>query len=360
MAEWMQRPLVALMLLALGMAFIPLNDAFIKLMSVRLPLAEITLIRGVMTLAILAVASTGIRAMFALSLSDFSRFFARGMCLVVAMVLFFTALGSLPLPTCVAIFFIAPLLITVLSVPFLGERIGIHRSLSVLAGMAGVMLIIKPGTDAFRSETLLVFGAALSYALFQIWTRRLKSVGNLEAMVTVQHVAYTLAAAPFLVFNFLAPLPPSGNGTLDFMLRAPIMPGVVDWLFLLACAVMVLFLSWVSSNAYRHVEASFIAPFEYAAIPFAVVWGILIWQDWPDRLAWAGMGLILAGGLYAVYRERQQNTMVMSETPMPASTAAAQPPETDMPGHTGDSHTENGHTENDPTENGPGDKARRG
>ena len=97
-----------------------------------------------------------------------------------------------------------------------------------------------------------------------------------------------------------------------------------------ACAVMVLFLSWVSSNAYRHVEASFIAPFEYAAIPFAVIWGILIWQDWPDALAWAGMVLILAGGLYTVYRERQQNSKVMSETPMPASTAAAHPAEEDM------------------------------
>jgi hypothetical protein len=100
---------------------------------------------------------------------------------------------------------------------------------------------------------------------------------------------------------------------------------------------MVLFLSWVSSNAYRAVEASFIAPFEYAAIPFAVIWGILIWQDWPDMLAWAGMGLILVGGLYTVYRERQLNTTVMSDTPMPASTAAGHPPEDDMPGHEGTS-----------------------
>ena len=333
MTEWMQRPVIALLMLAAGMAFIPLNDALFKLMSARLPLAEITFVRGLMTMVILAVVSNGFRAMSSLSAAEFWQFFARGLCLVVAMVLFFVALGSLPLPTCVAIFFISPLLITLLSVPFLGERIGIHRSLSVLAGMGGVLLIIKPGTDAFQPETLLVFGAALSYALFQIWTRRLKSVGNLEAMVTVQHVAYVAAATPALIYNFLAPLPPSGSATLDFMLRAPTMPGLIDWLFIAACAVMVLFLSWVSSNAYRAVEASFIAPFEYAAIPFAVIWGILIWQDWPDMLAWAGMGLILVGGLYTVYRERQQNTTVMSDTPMPASTAAAHPPEQDMPGH---------------------------
>ena len=332
MTEWIQRPFVALALLAVGMAFIPLNDAFIKLMSGHLSLAQISVIRGIMSLAILAFVSTGFRSMFALSGAEFVQFFARGMCLVVAMVLFFAALGSLPLPTCVAIFFVAPLLITLFSVPFLGERIGIHRSLSVLAGMAGVLLIIRPGTDSFQQETLLVLAAALSYALFQIWTRRLKSVGNLEAMVTVQHVAYTVVSAPVFVFNLLAPVPPTGNGALDFILRAPVMPGMIDWIYLAACAVMVLFLSWVSSNAYRHVEASFIAPFEYAAIPFAVIWGILIWQDWPDALAWAGMVLILAGGLYTVYRERQQNSTVMSETPMPASTAAAHPAEEDMPG----------------------------
>ena len=193
MTEWIQRPFVALALLAVGMAFIPLNDAFIKLMSGHLSLAQISVIRGIMSLAILAFVSTGFRSMFALSGAEFVQFFSRGMCLVVAMVLFFAALGSLPLPTCVAIFFVAPLLITLFSVPFLGERIGIHRSLSVLAGMAGVLLIIRPGTDSFQQETLLVLAAALSYALFQIWTRRLKSVGNLEAMVTVQHVAQALA-----------------------------------------------------------------------------------------------------------------------------------------------------------------------
>ena len=220
MTEWIQRPFVALALLAVGMAFIPLNDAFIKLMSGHLSLAQISVIRGSMSLAILAFVSTGFRSMFALSGAEFVQFFARGMCLVVAMVLFFAALGSLPLPTCVAIFFVAPLLITLFSVPFLGERIGIHRSLSVLAGMAGVLLIIRPGTDSFQQETLLVLAAALSYALFQIWTRRLKSVGNLEAMVTVQHVAYTVVSAPVFVFNLLAPVPPTGNGALDFILRA--------------------------------------------------------------------------------------------------------------------------------------------
>ena len=82
-----------------------------------------------------------------------------------------------------------------------------------------------------------------------------------------------------------------------------------------------------SSNAYRSVEASLIAPFEYTAIPFAVIWAIVIWGEWPDALSYLGMTLILAGGLYTIWRERARDVEVMTATPMPASTAAAQPGE---------------------------------
>ena len=222
------------------------------------------------------------------------------------MALYFIPLGSLPLPTVISIFFVSPLLITLLSVPFLGERIGVHRILSVCIGLAGVLLIIRPGTADFRAESVIVFGAALPTRCFQIWTRRLKAVGNLSAMVSVQQICYITAALPVLLVNLIWPRQPSDNVSLDFMLRAPAMPDGQELLFLGFCTLAVLLLSVASSNAYRSVEASIIAPFEYTAIPFAVIWGILIWNEWPDALSWAGMGLILAGGLYTVYRERQR------------------------------------------------------
>lgn len=276
MAGWMQRPFVALARLAFGMGMIPLNDALIKLMSAYMPLAEIALIRGVLALALLGMFSAGVRNMLALPAPVFWSFFGRGMCLVVAMILYFVPLGSLPLPTVITIFFVSPLLITLLSVPFLGERIGIHRMLSVCVGLAGVLVIIRPGTDDFQIESVVVFGAALSYAAFQIWTRRLKSVGNLSAMVTVQQVCYVAGFLPILLVNYFLPRAASDNATLDFLFRAPVMPTAIDAGFLMFCTLAVLFLSMASSNAYRSVEASMIAPFEYTAIPFAVIWGIVI------------------------------------------------------------------------------------
>jgi drug/metabolite transporter (DMT)-like permease len=214
-------------------------------------------------------------------------------------------------------------------VPLLGERIGIHRVLSVCLGLGGVLLIIRPGTADFRIESVIVFGAALSYALFQIWTRRLKGKGSLSAMVTVQQICYIVAALPVLLVNAVWPRPESANVSLDFLLRAPTMPTGQDILFLGFCTLAVLFLSVASSNAYRSVEASIIAPFEYTAIPFAVVWGILIWNEWPDALGWGGMAMILAGGLYTIYRERARDVEVMTGAPMPASASASASQPTD-------------------------------
>ncbi|MGB1962331.1 MAG: DMT family transporter [Candidatus Puniceispirillaceae bacterium] len=321
LAEWFARPYVALCFLALGMAVIPLNDALIKLLGETMPLGQIVAIRSLMSLAFIALFSSGLRRMTGLSSSVFWQFVGRGMCLVVAMILFFASLGSLSLASAVAIFFTAPLLITLLSVPLLGEKIGIHRVLSVIAGMAGCLLIIRPGTADFQGETLLVLGSALSYALFQIWTRRLKSVGDLPAMVAVQHCCYAVAGGAMVLFNFALPFNDLENASLAFLLRGPISVDATDLVFIFVCAFAVLLLSVASSNAYRCVEASLIAPFEYTAIPMGVFWGIVIWDDWPVSSAWAGMALILVGGLYAVYREHTRNVAVITQVPMPASTA---------------------------------------
>jgi hypothetical protein len=117
----------------------------------------------------------------------------------------------------------------------------------------------------------LVMASAVCYALFQIWTRRLKSVGNLQAMVTVQHYCYLLSALPFFILNWLMTWELSGNPSLDFLLRPAVAPTATDLIYLGICAFAVLFLSTASSNAYRSVEASLIAPFEYTASPVCVL-----------------------------------------------------------------------------------------
>ena len=97
--------------------------------------------------------------------------------------------------------------------------------------------------------------------------------------------------------------------------------------YLVICSFSVLLLSFASSNAYRYVEASLIAPFEYVAIPLGVIWGILIFNEWPDKMALVGIVLILAGGLYTLYRENIKSVDLVTSSPMPATAAIAQPPD---------------------------------
>ena len=321
----MSMPYFALGVLAFAMGIIPLNDALIKLMSGDVSLGQLVALRAVMTLIMLGIFSRSIQAMFELPAKVFLLFFARSMCLVLAMVLFFVSLGTLPLANVIAIFFVSPLIITILSVPFLGEKIGLHRLAAVSTGMAGVLFIIRPGGVQFQVETLFVVVSAFSYAAFQIWTRRLKSVGNLSGMVAVQHICYLTIGAVFMLVNMIWPVDQSGNPTVDFLLRAPSLMSLTNLGYLVICSFSVLLLSYASSNAYRSVEASVIAPFEYVAIPFGVFWGVVIWDEWPDQMVMIGITLILAGGLYTLYRENVQSIDVITSSPMPATAAIAEP-----------------------------------
>ena len=100
------------------------------------------------------------------------------------------------------------------------------------------------------------------------------------------------------------------------------MSGMQDAGFFVIYTPAVLLLSMASSNAYRSLDASMIAPFEYTAIPFPVIWGIAIWGGWSDIWSWVGMGLLTSGGLYTIWRERARDFEVIASIPMPESASA--------------------------------------
>ncbi len=318
-AQNKDQSLKAILLLVLGMSFIPLNDVLIKVMSEGLPLAEIVAIRAVISIGILLLFTHGLRSILALDMKTTLLLVGRSMFLVSAMYLYFLALSVLPISTVVSIFFLSPLLITMLSAIFLKERIGLHRITAVVVALIGVGLIMQPGTNVFEPEMLLALGAALSYAVFQIITRSLRFVGDLPALVTIQHLCYLISALPLLSYNVFGDWQPSANKSTDFLLRPTAVPSLAEFVFLFICAATVLFLSFSSSFAYRKAEASLVAPFEYVAIPVSVLWGICIWGEWPEFLSWIGMLFILFGGIYAIYREKKLKMMVALNLPSQAT-----------------------------------------
>ena len=211
----------------------------------------------------------------------------RSVFLVLGTVLNFLALKYLPLTLTTAIMFAAPILITVLAIPMLGERIGFHRIAAVIVGFAGVLIIVQPGNAAFQPAALFSVGAVIAAALYYIMTRKLAGV---DSNASIQLWSAGLATLCFLPF------------------------GLADWVWpgdltgYLVVVSMGLFgaLSHISStSAHRVAEASILAPFGYAQIISAAIAGGLIFGEQPDTVTYAGCSIIVLSGLYIWWRERK-------------------------------------------------------
>ncbi|MDA9975587.1 DMT family transporter [Alphaproteobacteria bacterium] len=300
-----------------GMLVITLQDSAVKLLSPDYALHQIMLSRAFLALVI----TFGIlkyEGGFHLLRTKYLKWhLARGALIVIANMTFFLAVAAMPLGEAVAIFFVAPLFITAMSVPFLGEKVGPRRWAAVLVGLIGVIVVMRPGVGVFDWVVLLPVVAAFTYASMQMLTRKLGATDKASTMafyIQMTFIAFSLVIGLGLGDGRFAG---TGNPSLDFLFRAWRMPETSDiWLFIW-CGVCAGFGGYLLSQAYRLGEAAIVAPFEYIALPLAVAWGFLVWGDVPDRTAIIGMTLILGSGLYILYRESVRGRPLVAERPMP-------------------------------------------
>jgi len=323
MSHKLKQPAYALGFFVFAMALIPLNDSFIKLMSEHLSVFQILSMRAVVCICILSVIPGAIAAVIGLSGKIFLKLVFRGTCLVGAMLMFFLPLAQLGLAEVTAIFFTAPLLISLLSVPILGERLGIYRIGAVVVGLLGVIVIVRPGTDGFTFAYLMPIASATSYATYQIVTRYIRNEASLLSMVVVQNLVYFAAGIIGIIAGWLLVSEPLDGEIMGFLTRGLTTPYSHEFLFLLVGGFIVLTLSFASANVYSNVEATLIAPFEYVALPMAIFWGIIFWGDWPDIQAWIGISKILAAGIIVIYRENIKSTETASAAPMRAASVSS-------------------------------------
>ncbi len=322
----MAKPSVAIGFFIFAMAIIPLNDSLIKLMSGRLSIFEIMAIRAAIALFIVMLVPITWSSIAKISFTTWLKLLGRGFCLVGAMLFFFLPLATLSLADTTAIFFTAPLIISLMSVPLLGEKLGVYRIFAVVCGLIGVLIIVKPGSSNFELAFLLPVASAISYSAFQLITRYIRNEAEVAAMVAAQNLIYLvtglLGVLFILTFN---PQIPEGQ-IWQFLLRPWQTPTWTEIGYLIVTAFIVLNLSVASTNVYSNVEATYVAPFEYIALPMAVMWGIIMWNDWPDLTSWIGIGLILSSGIFMIYRENYRQKTLVSSIPMRASVTNATAP----------------------------------
>lgn len=201
-----------------------------------------------------------------------------------AMFGFFYGLTLMPLVNALTIAFTAPLIVTALSVPFLGEHVGWRRWLAVLAGFIGVVIVLRPGAGMFTPASSAVLFAALCWAGLSVTARKLADTESSFAL------SLYITAGPLLVSSILLPgqyTPPTAEAWGFFILAG-------------LCSA----LAWVGIvGGYRRAPPVVLAPFEYTALIGAAVAGYLIWDEVPDRWVVTGATIIIASGIFIVYRE---------------------------------------------------------
>ncbi len=210
----------------------------------------------------------------------------RALLLVAMTFLFVASLGFLPLAEATAINFLAPIVVTALSAIVLRESVGWHRWLAVFTGFIGMLIIVRPGGEVVNWGALLALGATFFFALYQIATRALAPTD--PAATTLFYTALVGTAATSLVVPFFWVTPTAADFAL--MVMGGVMGGGGHYLLI---------------HAYRHAEASLVAPLFYVQIVSSVAFGFAVFDEIPDIGTVAGAALIILGGLWIWARERR-------------------------------------------------------
>ena len=307
-----------LCVLAAGATF-SASDMLIKTLSGNYPLHQIVLIRAIVALVIILGIFMPLEGGYSnLRSKRWRLHIFRGLCVVVANTAFFVGIAAMPLAEATAIFFVAPLFITALSVPFLGERVGVRRWISIGVGLIGVVVIIRPGTEAFSYAALAPVLAALAYASMQITARKLGMTERASTMAFYVQVTFLLVSATSGLIvgdgRFAARFE---NPTLLFLLRAWIVPAQSDGAVMIGIGALSALGAYLISQGYRLAEATTAAPFEYIALPLAMFWGVIIFDEWPDAIGLIGIVSVFSSGLYAFWRENVRGVNIAIDHPVP-------------------------------------------
>lgn len=299
-----------------GIFAISINDMLIKRLSGDYPLHEIVFFRAATALVFTMVMVRFEGGLAVLRTRQPLLHAVRGLLIVIANMAFFAALASLPLADATALFFAAPLFITVLSIPLLGEKVGAMRITAVLVGFVGVVIMQRPWADASaldapRIVLLLPVLAALTYALNQLMTRRLGIESKASALSVYVHLSFLVVSLGFfLIAGDGRFAQNTTNEAAQFLLRAWIWPPAADTWVMLGMGANAAVIGYCLSQAYRMADAATVAPFEYVGLPLAVFWGWLIFAEFPVWEVWAGIALILGASLFVFLRERQKSKVI--------------------------------------------------
>lgn len=270
-----------------SMAAFVLNDACIKATAGELPLFQVLTIRGTMATVLIWLLARNLGVLrVRLPVKDWALIGLRSAAEIAAAYTFLTALFGMPLANATAIIQILPLTVTLGAALVFGEQVGWRRMLAILTGFLGMLLIVRPGPDGFSVYAGYALVAVVCVTIRDLATRRMSH--NVPSMTV------TLAASiSVLVFSAIAS---AGTEWVPMDVRL--------WALLAGSSFFILGGYLFSVLVMRVGEVSFVAPFRYSGLLWALLMGWLVFGDWPDPLTLVGATIVVASGLFSLYRER--------------------------------------------------------
>ena len=279
------------------------QDAVVKLLSGTFPASQTVFFRAIVAALILLPWMLAQRQRFQMWPANVHLLLLRGLILCFGYFCFVLSIAALPIATSVSIYFTMPFFVAALAGRALGEKVKAYRWIAITSGFAGVMLMVRPGAEAFEPAALLALASAMGYAVGQLLSRHVSQFASPVVVTFWQSVIYGVAA---ILLTAIAPFFEVGANSgkvAVFLLRPWTTPDALSLVLLIATGVLATFGSLFFVQAYRHAEANFVAPFEYTSLLWAVSYGLLLFGDFPDLYTWLGAGIVVAAGLWMLHRD---------------------------------------------------------
>lgn len=286
--------------LACGVVLVSVQDMIMKQVSSAHAVTLVILLRSLAAFPIVLVLVHHESGLRAIATPRWRQLFLRGAIMLGAYTAYYMAFPALPLAEAVALFFMAPLFVTMLSRPMLGEHVRPQAWIAAAIGTAGVFVILRPGSALFEPAALLSLMSAGAYAFAMVLARRWGRDTPAAVISLYQNVTYIIGVSALAsAVNFIGVSPP-GHPSLDYVLRPWGWPEGFDLTLILACGVISAFAVVLLTHGYRLGQASVVAPFEFTGMIWAAIWGFAIFGEVPRVTTLIGMALIAAAGILAL------------------------------------------------------------
>jgi len=277
--------LLGIGIMLLATVFLSAGDAASKYLAASVPALHIVWLRYITSALILLAIIAGQRGKISLRTRRPGLQLLRGIGIIGSSIFFVSSLKYLKIADATATSFVAPLFVTALSIPLLGEKVGWRRWLATIVGLIGVLIVVRPGGSGFQPASLLPVLSSLSWAFSLIVTRLMSGTENPIATITYSTVFGAIVSSLLLPVHWVEPS--WTIALVGFFIGAVSTAG-----------------HWLVIVAFRYAAASLLAPFSYIQLFWAALFGFLLFAALPDLWTWVGAAVIAGSGLYTAHRER--------------------------------------------------------